>query len=200
MTQLTFNLKLAAAAFLLAVASLIASLAFPNGPKSVSQAPRFVSVLSLAEQIKSREPLVLVDLREPDLYDEFHLPTAVSMSLNEIQEKGLPEGKTYVFYSGDDLLTRHLWISLPQEAKRRSSVLYGGVHDWYNHLLYPTLPLVAHGEDSVMTEKVNALTRFYGGQAEFENDSVGVAYYTRDLSKASWPVVKRSGKLARKGC
>jgi hypothetical protein len=200
MTQLTFNQKLAAMAFLLAVASLIASLAFPNGPKSVSQAPRFVSVLSLAEQIKNREPLVLIDLREPDLYDEFHLPTAVSISLNEIQEKGLPEGKTYVFYSGDDLLTRHLWISLPQAIKKRSSILYGGVHDWYNYLLYPALPLVVHGEDSVITEKVNALTRFYGGQAEFEKDSSRLAYYSKDLSKAAWPVVKRVGKLARKGC
>jgi hypothetical protein len=200
MTQLTFNQKLAAAAFLLATASLVVAPAFPNGPKSVSQAPRFVSVLSLAEQIKNREPLVLIDLRAPDLYDEFHLPTAVSMSLNEIQEKGLPEGKTYVFYSGDDLLTRHLWISLPPEAKRRSSILYGGVHDWYDRLLYPTLPLVAHGDDSVMTEKVNALTRFYGGQAEFEKDSSGLAYYSKDLSKAAWPVVKRVGKLARKGC
>jgi hypothetical protein len=200
MTQLTFNQKLAAMAFLLAVASLIASLAFPNGPKSVSQAPRFVSVLSLAEQIKNREPLVLIDLREPDLYDEFHLPTAVSISLNEIQEKGLPEGKTYVFYSGDDLLTRHLWISLPQAIKKRSSILYGGVHDWYNYLLYPALPLVVHGEDSVITEKVNALTRFYGGQAEFEKDSSSLAYYSKDLSKAAWPVVKRVGKLSRKGC
>ncbi|MEQ8412811.1 MAG: hypothetical protein RIB71_00045 [Imperialibacter sp.] len=200
MTQLTFNQKLAAAAFLLAVASLIASLAFPNGPKSVSQAPRFVSVLTLAEQIKNREPLVLIDLRELDLYEEFHLPTAVNMSLNEIQTNGLETGVTYVFYSADDLLTRHLWISLPPETKRRSSILYGGVHDWYDRLLYPTLPLVAHGDDSVITEKVNALTRFYGGQAEFEKDSCGLAYYSRDLNKAAWPVVKRVGKLARKGC
>ncbi|MEQ8807924.1 MAG: rhodanese-like domain-containing protein [Imperialibacter sp.] len=200
MTQLTFNQKLAAAAFLLAVASLIASLAFPNGPKSVSHAPRFVSVLTLAEQIKNREPLVLIDLREPDLYEEFHLPTAVSMSLHEIQEAGLADGVTYVFYSADDLLTRHLWILLPPAIKKRSSILYGGVHDWYNHLLYPTLPLEIHGEDSVMAEKVEALTRFYGGQAEFEKDSMGLAYYRKDLGKASWPVVKRVGKLMRKGC
>ncbi|WP_416866680.1 MAG: rhodanese-like domain-containing protein [Imperialibacter sp.] len=200
MMKLTLNQKLAAMALLLAVASLIVALAFPNGPKSVSQEPRFVSVLSLAEQIKNREPLVLIDLREPDLYEEFHLPTAVNMSLNEIQTNGLEPGVTYVFYSADDLLTRHLWISLPPGIKKRSSILYGGVHDWYDRLLYPTLPLVASGEDSVVAEKVNALTRFYGGQAEFENDSTGLAYYTKDMGKASWPVVKRVGKLMRKGC
>ncbi|WP_339815763.1 rhodanese-like domain-containing protein [uncultured Imperialibacter sp.] len=200
MKQLTFNQKLAAMAFLLAVASLVVALAFPNGPKSVSQEPRFVSVVTLAERIKNREPLVLIDLREPDLFEEFHLPTAVNMSLNEIQETGLAEGTTYVFYSGDDLLTRHLWISLPPAIKKQSSILYGGVHDWYNHLLYPTLPLEIRGEDSLMAEKVEALTRFYGGQAEFEKDSTGLAYYTKDMGKASWPVVKRVGKLMRKGC
>lgn len=200
MKKLTTNRQLAALAVLLATGALIAGLAFPDGPGHANEGPRFVSVLELAERIKSREELTLIDLREEELYEEFHLPTAVNVPLHQIQANGLEAGAANVFYSGDDLLTRHLWISLPKEVKAHSAILYGGVHDWYNYLLYPTLPLTAHGEDSVVVEKVNELTRFYGGQAEFAKDSVGASYYTRDLRQAPWPVVKRTGKLMRKGC
>ncbi len=200
MTKFTFNQKLAALALTLAILSLIAGLAFPNGPKRLSQEPRFISIMSLAEQIKNREPLVLIDLRSPELYDEFHLPTAVSQPLAGFDWQGMDESVSYVFYSGDDLLARTLWVTLPATAKAHSFILFGGAYDWFDRLLYPKLPLAADGEEAEMAERVDALCRFYGGQAEFVNDTIVIEYYFTEVSEASWPRVARQGKLMRRGC
>jgi len=200
MRRLTTNQKLAVVGITLAVVSLVTGLLFPNGMNGANQPPRFISVMDLAWQIKERKPIELIDIRSPELYNEFHLPTAKNVPLQNFEVQDIDESDLFIFYSGDDLLVRQLWISLPESVRSKSYLVYGGVRDWFDHILYPSLPLQVHDRDSMMVEQIDELCRFYGGQVEFNGSIKSLDYYYQDVNSSPWPVVQRAGKLVRRGC
>ena len=198
MTSISTNKRLATLAFVLAVLAMISSFIAPEGLKDESDHPDFISVVDLATAIKNREEFRLIDLREVEEFEEFHLPSAVNIPYDSALKMEF-EGKV-IFYSGDDYLAKRLWEKLPQSAKTNVQVLYGGVHDWYEKLLYPELPINSPEEHRPVVNKVMELSTYYGGQIEFVDDVKMLEYYDYDLSKKYWPRAKRTNGLMRKGC
>ncbi|WP_370087219.1 rhodanese-like domain-containing protein [Ekhidna sp.] len=198
MNDISINKRLALIGFGIVLAGLVMALAFPDGLYNVNKQPSFIGVVELAEKIKNREKLNIIDLRDGESFEEFHIPTATNIPLDEFDLASIKE--QIIVYSGGDLLTRRLWDALPDSLRERTVVVYGGVNDWYDRVLYPKLPFGKGVTNKRMVDKVHNLCQFYGGFADFENDAALIAYYERDLSNASWPKVHRSGGLIRKGC
>ena len=103
------------------VGSLIFGFVRPNG-FTTSDQPNFISVVELAEQIKDRKEIRLIDLRDSMEYQAFHLPGA-------LQEDNLKpeEGTPYIVYSGDDLLARRFWNGLNESEREQVQVLSHGM-------------------------------------------------------------------------
>lgn len=190
------NLLLAGFAFILA--GIAVAIATPDGFNGVNKQPNFIGVVELAEKIKNQEEFTLIDLRDSASYVEFHIPRAKNHTYQSYDLKTI-KGTT-VFYSGDDLLARRVWDSLPDSLKEESLILFGGVRDWYDHLLYPTLPFGDHVSNEKLFKQVHDLCQFYGGYADFKADSSLLDYYKVNLSTVKWPKPKVGGKLVRKGC
>ncbi|WP_436515905.1 rhodanese-like domain-containing protein [Ekhidna sp. To15] len=190
------NLLLAGFAFILA--GIAVAIATPDGLNGVNKQPNFIGVVELAEKIKNQEKFSLIDLRDSASYAEFHIPKAKNNSLQSLDLKTIKEPT--IFYSGDDLLDRRIWDLLPDSLRTKSHILYGGIRDWYDHLLYPTLPFGDHVNDEKLFKQVHDLCQFYGGYADFKADSLLLDYYRIDLSNSKWPKVKSVSKLVRKGC
>lgn len=184
------------------IAFVLSGLAFaaasPDGFSGINKQPNFISVIDLAQKIKKREELQLIDLRESQFYNEFHIPTARNIPLGEIDFSEIDPGT--VFYSGDDLLSRKLWDSALESERSKITILYGGVRDWYDRLLYPTLPYGDMVDDPELLGEIHTLCDFYGGFADFESDAKLLNYYQINLSTAKWPSSQRKGTLVRKGC
>lgn len=180
------------------MAGLIMSLAFPEGFNRVNRQPNFIGVVELAQKIRNRESMMLVDLRDQEAYQEFHIPAARNIPLNEVNENLFEQ--PVIFYSGDDLLARQLWDDLPDSLRDHTIIVYGGIRHWYDYILYPTLPFGKEVTDAVLLDQIHELCEFYGGFAEFEQDSELLNYYQQNLRKANWPNVQAGGKLMRKGC
>lgn len=196
-----FNQKLALLAFTLAFLAMIASFIIPDGLYSIKQKPSYIPVLDLAEKIMNREKLHLIDLRSEEEYLKFHIPTAQNRAFEEYLSNTTKYKDTIVFYSGDDTLTRQLWNVLPDTLKPKIKILYGGVHDWYERLLYPKLPGTFSTKDSVTMERIKKLNKFYGGRMEFVEDHDLLHYYHKDMTKVLWANPKRTHHgLVRKGC
>ncbi len=201
MNSMSFNKKLAVLGFILAFLAMIFSFFTPDGLNGVHEKPNYISILTLAEKIKSREHLDLIDLRSEAAYLKFHLPTAQKVSVNEWLSNTITHKDTIVFYSGDDKLTQQLWQELPDTLKPKVKILYGGVHDWYERLLYIKLPVTFPTKDSVIVERIKILNKFYGGRTEFIEDHHLLDYYHTDLTKMGWKHHKGSRHgLVRKGC
>jgi len=154
--------------------SLLVGLAFPNGFRNANKPPNFIGVVELAEKIRNRESFQLIDLREANLYEEFHIPTARNKPYSKLDFSEL-EGAV-VFYSGDDLVARQAWNAMPDHLRSRSRILYGGVHDWYSRLLYPTLPFVAKVQHRAVLDRIHELSNLYGCYADF-NDAPNLMYH-----------------------
>lgn len=187
---------LAGISFLLA--GLAMAIAFPDGLNEVNKQPNFIGVVELAEKIKNRESFTLIDLRDSASFESFHIPGAQNLTFQNF-DPGLLNGVT-IYYSGDDLRARRLWDSLENEERAKTFILYGGIHDWYDRLQYPTLPFGDHITQPELLKRVHDLCQFYGGYAEFEPDSTLLNYYQINLSSAKWPKASREGVLVRKGC
>ncbi|MEL7002046.1 MAG: rhodanese-like domain-containing protein [Bacteroidota bacterium] len=200
MKKFSLNQKLAAVAFILAFMGLLLSFMSPDGIDNANLAPNYISVIDLADKIKNRKPFRVIDLRSEELYEQFHVPTAEHIPLSQGMVELEPSEGSLVFYSGDDHLSRQLWRELPEHIKRRSSILYGGVHDWYERLLYPELPAKADYNDSAIFNKIHELSLFYGGQPDFVGNKEVMKYYQQDFSQLPWSKSYRQNGLVRKGC
>lgn len=182
----------------MALVSLVVGLVFPEGYDNRNRSPNFIHVLELAELIRDREAFQLIDLRSPEAFKEFHIPTARNLSIQQLNSYPF-EGKV-IFYSENDLLTRRLWGLLSDEERLNSAILYGGIQDWYHRLLYPKLPYGDHVQDPELLQRIHELCKFYGGFADFKNDPDLLDYYQLDMKNALWPQHHKGGKLVRKGC
>ena len=160
--------KLVFAGVLFILAGLALAIDSPEGLNGVNRQPNFMGVLELAEKIKNREEVLIVDLRDSASFNQFHIPTAKNVPLDFLDFGSIEEGM--IFCSGDDLLTRRLWDSLPDTLRDHSIILYGGVRDWYDRLLYPTLPYGDTVDEPELLKRIHSLCEFYGGFADFEAD------------------------------
>lgn len=200
MKNFSLNRKLGVLAFTLAFVGLLFDFISPEGKNQINESPNYISVVSLAEKIKNRESVRVIDLRSKELFEEFHIPTADHLPLERWLDQNEISDDLLVFYSGDDPLCRQLWRGLPQSVQQRSVILYGGIHDWYERLLYPKLPIKYDRGDSAIFHKVHDLSLFYGGQAEFVEDKEVMKYYQQDFDKLKWQKSHRQNGLVRKGC
>ena len=192
--------RLAGIALSLACIILLLTLLAPKGWKNTNSSPQFIDVVTLAEKIKNRENLRLIDLRSEEDFKEFHLPTAANIPLKDWLLVDEWRNEPLVVYSGNDWLARQMWNVIPDTIRENTFILYGGAHDWYDKLLYPTLPIQPEKKDSLLAEKVHKLCNFYGGFAEFEENEALMEYYRKNLKEVKWPKPKRTVGLIRKGC
>lgn len=198
MSQKSTNKRLALTGFGIVLAGLVVALAFPDGYNDVNKQPRFIGVLELAEKIRNREKTNIIDLRDAESFEEFRIPTAKNVPFDEFDPASIFE--QIIIYSGNDLLSRRLWDELPDSLRDQTVIVYGGVGDWYDRVLYPTLPFGDQVKNKPLVDQIHNLCQFYGGFADFENDATLIEYYEMDLSKAPWPKAQRTGSLIRKGC
>ncbi len=196
--NLSLNQKLATGAFALSFLAMTVSLIIPK-KKSNSEADiHYVSVIELADGIRNRDELSLYDLRPDSEFVQFHIPTASSVSLTDLMHIRSDNKKNIILYSGDDSLAIQGYFILKGLELSPASVLKGGIHDWYERLLYPQLPVHIEPEDQKLAGRIKELSQFFGGRPGRSEESNILNYY-RDQDTEE---PKASGRkpLVRMGC
>jgi rhodanese-related sulfurtransferase len=195
--NVTLNKKLALLVILVAILAMSLSVISPNGWNAVNEKPNFISVLDLAERIKERDKIILLDLRPQVKYDSFHLPSA-ELFLDKKQL--VNQSNKYVFYSDDYKSSMKIWSTLTSKTKEKSYILYGGVHDWYEKLLYPKIPIHISEQDASLAAKIILLNKFFGGRIEISEKHHLLDYYYLDMKKVKTHSSRQGESLVRKGC
>ena len=195
------NLKLNQKLLVLCLMLTIPALFVANQEKENASPQKYIRSLELAQKIKDRESIRLIDLRSEKEYNEFHLPGAENKSKQDFLLYGIVQEGRIIFYSGEDHDAVNLWEELPVHIKVKSRILYGGVSDWYERLLYPKLPVHVSDDDKILVDKIKELSRFYGGQPEFVNDPQVLHYYRKSLhDELSENPVTVHKNFKRRGC
>lgn len=198
----TLNQKLAAFAFFISLLAMITSLILPNQAKEneTSQVD-YVSVLELAQDIRDKKNISIIDLRTVSDFDKFNIPSSINLTLSELLDFETPRHSSLILYSDNDTQSEQAYFMLKGLGKTQHFVLKGGVEDWYDYILYPKLPKAIPDSNEVLVSKIKALTSFFGGRVEFIDDAKVLDYYLEepleDNHRGPRKVVKN---LERMGC
>lgn len=163
--------KLAALAAVAALGVLLVGSGTGGGWVDVQQLARtvqaeedHVSALQLARWIRNRRPgLHVVDLRSPEEYAAYHIPTALQLSLPDLPDAGLRHQDTIVLYSEGGTHAAQAWFLMRAMGYRHVLFLREGLYEWLDQVMEPTLPRAARPADRRRFQEAAALSRYFGG-------------------------------------
>jgi rhodanese-related sulfurtransferase len=124
-----------------------------------------VTAIELAEWIKDRKPgLRVLDIRPDSEFEAYHIPSAERVPLNDIARMTPTGDETLVLYSEGGAHAAQGWVLLRSIGFTKVYFLRGGLLDWMDDVMSPTLPEASGNAaaDSVRNRHA-ALSRYFGG-------------------------------------
>ncbi len=117
--------------WLLPILILLAIFVFSN--QGLKGGPE-ITVLELKQLLKSQPQPVIIDLREPALFNQGHIESARSVPAQQLKEKlsllGLPKMEPIILYSDDEARTREATRLLYDQGYGGALSLKGGIAAW----------------------------------------------------------------------
>lgn len=172
LSELSLERRLALLAVLLGVGGLFAN---PyRGPgvrldtKELAQVVQaevdHVSVDELAAWIVTgRADYRLIDLRDSKAFAEYHVPTAENVPVTELGPERLGRQEKLVLYSDGGIHAAQAWMLLHAQGYKSVYTLRGGLEEWKDEVLFPTLSAEATPAERAAFERRVQLARFFGG-------------------------------------
>ncbi len=177
MKQFTIQKAGVALALLLGVGLLIAkgsSLAatpLANGPavlKTIQLKQDHVEPLDLAKSIiEGKKDSVLVDIRQPWEFDDYHIPGAINVPIDQLLgDRGrasLPKDKPIVLYSGGGAHAAQAWVVLLEEGYDVKTLL-DGLQGWWRDVMTPTsLKITDEAKDEQEYKAMKSVRKYFQG-------------------------------------
>lgn len=125
-----------------------------------------VTAIELAAWIKERRPdLRVVDVRTPAEFEAYHVPTAERIAIDSIGMSTLRPSELIVLYSEGGAHAAQAWVLLRALGYRNVYFLRGGLYEWIDEVMSPSLAVDATPKDSVAFNKNMEVSRYFGGVA-----------------------------------
>ncbi len=125
-----------------------------------------VTVDELADWIiQDRADYRLIDVRDPDAYAGYHIPTAELVELRDLHDYPLYQNEKIVLYSDGGIHSAQAWFLLRAEGFAGAYILLGGLDAWKDDVLFPELPIDATQDELASFERRRAVSELFGGQA-----------------------------------
>ena len=212
---------LAAVAVMLAVAAPFAGSPFARRStavdvsslaRAVEREEDHVTALELARWIKERRAgLRVVDVRGADEYAAYHVPTAEHIGLQSLATTPFRATETIVLYSEGGAHAAQGWVFLRALGYRNVFFLRGGLYEWLEQVMNPTLAADATPAAREQFTAAAALSRYFGGVPRsdgppWRDDAIRLTGGARDsLPRTMVPLPERSTKarvleVRRRGC
>jgi rhodanese-related sulfurtransferase len=165
--------------------------------RAVERDDDHITAVELATWIKDRKPgLRVIDVRPSAAFDTFHVPTAERILLETLVRTPFTKHETVVLYSDGGAHAAQGWVLLRARGHRQVYFLRGGLADWLDEVMNPTLPPDATPEARATFDRVAALSRYFGGTPHRETAAEHAA-------RAATPrptVAEAVARMRRRGC
>jgi rhodanese-related sulfurtransferase len=131
---------------------------------------KVIDVQKLAKWIMGKKDnYYLVDLRSKKEFDEYHIPFALSISSDELQNTSINKKAAIIIYDKSNKYSIKKIKPLINNKIKQVYVLKGGMDKWFNRILFPDLR-----ENSELSEdelkKIYKTSTYFGGKPIFDKD------------------------------
>ena len=153
--------------------------------------------------IQGRSDYRLIDLRSTAEFSQYHIPTAENVPLSQLSEYSLGRNEKVVLYSGGGIHSAQGWFLLQAEGYRGVYILRGGLDEWRDQVLYPSLPPNADAAQTAAFEKMKEVSRYFGGTPRTtgqEPAQIATPALPKLETPASTPVGTAPQKKKKEGC
>ncbi len=164
---------------------------------------RFVSTDEVAKMLINKDPsLQLIDVRTPEEYAKWSLPSATNIPLANIlnadqQEVLNQEVKKTVLVSNGTVYANQAWVLLRRLNTKNIYVMKGGLNEWIETIMKPTQPVyTADSKQLEQYEFRKAASSFFGGGSAVVQSQATTA---PTQTTGSQPIKKKE-KKAGGGC
>lgn len=116
---------------------------------------QFVSPDELADQIIRKDPSIqLIDVRNPGEFDQFSLPGAINVPLQDILSDNYYDimnqsSKMNILYSNGSTEANEAWLLMRQMGYQNNYVLQGGLNYWVETIANPAKPSGNSSNDEI---------------------------------------------------
>jgi rhodanese-related sulfurtransferase len=136
----------------------------PELARQVEHEQDHVTALQLAQWIRARRPrLRILDVRDPVEYDSLHIPGATLVTLDSLADQDLRPDETIVLYSAGGAHAAQAWVFLRALGFHNVYFLRGGIYEWVDEVLLPTLPVDPTAAERQAFSRASELSRYFGG-------------------------------------
>ena len=124
-----------------------------------------VTALELAAWIRDRKPgLRVIDVRPAAEFAAYAIPTAENIPLEPLMRTTFQPHEVIVLYSEGGAHAGQAWVLLRTLGVFNAYFIAGGLADWRDEVMAPTLPPDATPEDRQAFARTADLSRYFGGQ------------------------------------
>ena len=171
--KLSLNQRLAAVALLLGVAALFAG--DPAAGRGatidakelaliVHNQVDHVSPAELADWIiAGKTDYRLVDIRTPEEYALYHIPTSENVPLAGLADDWFLRNEKIILYSEGGIHAAQAWFLLKSQGYGAVYMLMGGLEGWKDEVLFPTLAENASDSERIAFAKTREVSKYFGG-------------------------------------
>lgn len=156
-----------------------------------------VTALELAQWIRDRKAgLRIVDLRDSAAFDDYHLPRSERIAIEDLPSARFAPEETIVLISEAGGHAAQGWVLLQVAGHRNAFFLRGGIAEWVDDVMTPTLAVNATPAEAAAFQPVSALSRYFGGSPHVAGTHTTTF---QESTKAAAPSADIRG-LRRRGC
>lgn len=145
----------------------------------------------------------LVDLRESEEYNEYTIPLAESIPVDEIVNSNLAKNEKIILFGDNDQVASQAWFVLRASNFKGAYILKDGLDAWKNKIVFPecTCGDNPSEEQKHLHAKKAEISKFFGGT--FSEASSSNEKKIIEMPKLQTPAkveLKRPKKRKREGC
>lgn len=146
--------------------------------------------------VEGRTDYRLIDLRGAREFAEYHIPNADNLALSSLPEAGISPTEKIVLYSDGGVHAYQAWMLMRARGYRNIYTLKGGLDQWKDEVLFPSLSENATATERARFERMAALSRFFGGTPR-EGGAPAVAMKAPEMPKVEAPTAPAGAAPAK---
>jgi hypothetical protein len=121
--------------------------------------------------VRGKSDYRLIDLRSKDEYDQYHIPGAECVPLAALPKSGLERNEKIILYSEGGIHSAQAWFLLKAMGYKSVYMLRGGLDDWKDLVLFPSMSQNPNPEQLATFTKMKEVSKFFGGTPRTESSA-----------------------------